>query len=271
MPSLPGVWRFESLRRQDEPILTTETHLVVADGEMWEVHPGRQYYEDEPGPEEPYRLTWHGLLDGAVGRLEVLSNHGPNQCGLVRLDGERLSIRWNGVAGTFPESFGDEWGRLAVYVREDNELLARRLRERPARVTRQHLTHPVLGALGFDQNLDWWEGQVAFGGAQISVYVSAGGPETFDAAAAILGRADCHRLRAFAAQELLALHNESWLQDGDVALSVDEFVARLQPVSFCVEGGDGASFDFDDGDLFWGHAVVVEVDRDGQPISAEMH
>ncbi len=270
MPSLEGVWRLLSLSHQNDPIGTSDTHLVVEPEWMWDVDPTRHCYADEPGPEHRYRLEWPADGDG---RLEVVSGgNRPNQCAIVRVEGDQLSVRWNGLAGKFPEAFADDYGRIAVYVRESGEV-AERLRARPHRRTRTKLVHAVLGALSYDNNLSWWRAQkVPFGGAEVTIYVTAEADVTvdsFDAVAAWMERIDTEPLKVFAASQLLDLHNDSWRQEEGL-LGAAEFAARLTPNTICFSSAEQASVDFNDGGLFWGHSVTVDVDVAGTPLGALM-
>jgi hypothetical protein len=62
----------------------------------------------------------------------------------------------------------------------------------------------------------------------------------------------------FAADRLVDLKNSSWLDEGETPVSVSEFRAKIRLTSMSI-GKEGAFvLDFDDGDLFWGHTIIVE-------------
>jgi hypothetical protein len=160
MEPLHDIWRLESLRSRSGDIMTGQTHLVVQPDQLWEVWPDSTYYEDEPGPEHSYSLSW---VDG-VGELTVHYDRRPDKCGLVELDDDGMRIRWGSVAGSFPSSPRDSAGSLAEFVREDDEAVRTRLESPPERVERKTRSHATLGQLSYDDDLTWWQGEVAFGG-----------------------------------------------------------------------------------------------------------
>ncbi len=62
----------------------------------------------------------------------------------------------------------------------------------------------------------------------------------------------------FATERLLGLKNGAWLGEDETPLSPAEFGKKLTLTSVSVEAGGAFFFDFDDGDLFWGHTVIVQ-------------
>ena len=76
--------------------------------------------------------------------------------------------------------------------------------------------------------------------------------------------------KAYAADELLALKNDVWLDEGEAPIDVAAF-ARSLALSGVNAFPDG-SFEayFDDGDLFWSHSVRVDVDAEDVFMRAEM-
>ncbi len=77
------------------------------------------------------------------------------------------------------------------------------------------------------------------------------------------------RIRAFAAEELTELKNDSWLEDDEEEWSEANFAKQLtlQAITFTEED---FTFWFDDGDLFWGHAIYVSNTIEDGPYDANM-
>jgi hypothetical protein len=132
--------------------------------------------------------------------------------------------------------------------------------------------HPVLGTFDLFSN-DWWRTQstVPLGETdQVILYVSAiGDPdvraERFDEAAGVLGRLDPGTLRRAVAEAYLDLYNDLWSEDEE-DLDHDGFCARIKPTSVDVdEEGGGVTIYFDDGGLFRGHTILMELDALLQP------
>lgn len=81
------------------------------------------------------------------------------------------------------------------------------------------------------------------------------------------------RIRAYAAEELVELANE-WLQDNDEA-EIDEitkemFVKLMEFSSISVNPEGDFEVFFDDGDMFWGHSIIVSGHTNGTFESAEI-
>lgn len=84
------------------------------------------------------------------------------------------------------------------------------------------------------------------------------------------------RIRAFAAQELLALANE-WAgndsedEDEDaVPITQDQFMARMELESIQLRDSGEFDFWFSDGDLFYGHSICVSGGLAQGPVQAQM-
>ena len=75
--------------------------------------------------------------------------------------------------------------------------------------------------------------------------------------------------RKFAAQELLDLKNNTWLEKDEEPLTAEEFAERLV-LAEVISMGDIVEFWFDDDDIFWGHQVRVDLHPDGTPDCAEL-
>lgn len=270
LTSLTGAWRLESLTRGDRPVHTGQSHLVVRDEDLWELWPDTVYYDDEPGPVHRYALHW----EGDDGRLEITVPGRPAKRGIARLFGDELQIRWGAVAGRYPDRFFDERGSFAVFVRERDPDTVARLLEPPARVERAQRSHPVLGALGHDARLGWWTARVRFGGVDgVTLYADGAldcPDEVFDRAAEVVARVDVGALRAYAASRLYGLYDANWRREDGPDVDEAGFARVLAPESLVVSEAGTVSVSFADGDLFWGHSVIVTLDRELSPIEAEM-
>jgi hypothetical protein len=65
------------------------------------------------------------------------------------------------------------------------------------------------------------------------------------------------RIQDFAASRLLAVKNESWLGEGEKAVTADKFKARMTLQSVTVNADGSFEFWHDDGGLFCGHNILV--------------
>nr|WP_308992897.1 DUF2262 domain-containing protein [Mariniflexile sp. KMM 9835]MDQ8212461.1 DUF2262 domain-containing protein [Mariniflexile sp. KMM 9835] len=60
-------------------------------------------------------------------------------------------------------------------------------------------------------------------------------------------------------KKLLILKNESWLQENESELSKNEFIKRIKLTSISFFGKGNSELIFDDGDLFWEHEIVADL------------
>ncbi len=63
--------------------------------------------------------------------------------------------------------------------------------------------------------------------------------------------------RQFAASELLPVHNDVWLRGGQSGKTVGEFISSMTLTSVSVKSDGEFELWYDDGNLFWGHAIRV--------------
>jgi hypothetical protein len=65
------------------------------------------------------------------------------------------------------------------------------------------------------------------------------------------------RVDDFAAQQLLPVKNDYWLQDGERPFTEAQFKARMTLQQISIQSEGGFEFWHHDGDLFWGHAIQI--------------
>jgi hypothetical protein len=166
------------------------------------------------------------------------------------------------------------------------------LRRLPA-VTPDPVDDPVFGRLVWVPSVHWYEGTVRLlTGEPVEIHLSPFDslhqpyPDVLDDPHGFFGRcADFCRLivprldeyKGYVADDLLAIHNSNWreyTQDGrDVVTPVIDratFVSRLVPHSISVSDPSGGEVWFEDGGLFWGHDLRVDLDERGDPTDCGM-
>lgn len=127
------------------------------------------------------------------------------------------------------------------------------------------IDHPRLGRLVYAPDLHWYAGRLGTGEPPTRLYVSCDddGPN-LDAADRVA--ADLDRLRdeaeARSVADLLDSRNTDWL-DGEPPDTAESFRAKMRLQSVVIEPDGAASFSFEDGDLFWGHTILVYRTPDG--------
>lgn len=121
----------------------------------------------------------------------------------------------------------------------------------------------LFGGLELDRGLDMYDGVADWGGTEISLSLScedAAMPESALATATALFEQQAHWQRqivACAVEKLLPLKNENWLAEDQSPLTEEAFRGHLEVQSIVAEDEGAFTVYFDDGDLFWGHAIVV--------------
>jgi hypothetical protein len=138
------------------------------------------------------------------------------------------------------------------------------------------LAHPVFGQLTLDRGLDTFQVTLTLAGKPIEVSIDADDEAPDPAFLAIAERfwkdqADWdHRLREIAAAQLIELKNDTWLQEDEKPLTEAEFIEKLTPNSMSFEPPDGFTIYYNDGDIFWGHAIEIRGTLSGGPQSADI-
>ena len=131
----------------------------------------------------------------------------------------------------------------------------------------QTIEDKTFGTLIWDDSLEWWEGKREIApGHFVSIAVSPGDKPSetvLEQARQSLKHLQSEDLafRRFAADTLLALHNEEW-NDGPPT-DGETFAGRMTLTEFAAYEDGRAEISYDDGDLFWGHTIFVSVDANG--------
>ena len=68
------------------------------------------------------------------------------------------------------------------------------------------------------------------------------------------------KAKDYTVNKLLKLKNDLWLEEDEKEVTKKEFKARMKFISLYVFS-ESANFYFDDGDLFWGHTIEVNVNQ----------
>ena len=68
------------------------------------------------------------------------------------------------------------------------------------------------------------------------------------------------KAKEYTVKKLLKLKNDLWLEEDEKEVTKKEFKARMKFTSLYVFS-ESANFYFDDGDLFWGHIIEVNVNQ----------
>jgi hypothetical protein len=135
----------------------------------------------------------------------------------------------------------------------------------------EHLTHPVLGTLGWLPEYSHWFTQLRLpSGEWLDVIVDPADTDRFEflpRAAELFRWAFDNERRMLAKAmraELLELYNDTWRRGEESVLSAGELTARLEWTLLTLSGSEvvPVEFSYHAGELFGGHGVAVEVDAE---------
>jgi hypothetical protein len=133
------------------------------------------------------------------------------------------------------------------------------------------------GELVLDRSIDWFEGAASWDGDLIDVTFESdenGSIEAQLSTADTLWLAQASwkaRIEDFAIAELLELKNGNWLQEHEKELTATQFISRITLESVHILPDGEFEFWYDDGGLFWGHAIMVGGNLKDGPNDAGIH
>ena len=135
---------------------------------------------------------------------------------------------------------------------------------------------PVLGKLVLEKAEDCFEGEINWLGQQIPINLCLDEDgkvlEALETAKALMAEMPQwgKKINDFAVAELLPLKNDEWLEEDASPVTAEEFLARMQLTSISTFADGGFSFWHTDGDLFFGHAIMVTGSLDEGPTDADI-
>ncbi|WP_373543637.1 DUF2262 domain-containing protein [Chamaesiphon sp.] len=136
---------------------------------------------------------------------------------------------------------------------------------------------PELGTLRYEEEYECYKGQLKAQQSELSIQLLT---DEDGAVASALKRAtdfvkelDKHAqsARDYAVEGLLAIKNEIWIDDEDEEpLTPEQFKERMVLDSISIDSDGAVSFYHNDGDLFWGHCILVTMDSENNFTIAEI-
>ena len=138
-----------------------------------------------------------------------------------------------------------------------------------------------LGTFVLNRQVGWYEAELDWLDGKVRLDFDKGEAEAMkaaqDTARALLADAQSwdERVRTFAAEQLTNLANQ-WAQDGEEEdeapeeITPEAFMERMELDAIQVDDQGGFTFWFEDGEMFWGHAIRVSGTLAGGPDDAQM-
>ena len=78
------------------------------------------------------------------------------------------------------------------------------------------------------------------------------------------------KIKEFAAVELMELKNDSWLDEDEAEITADQFVEKIKIETIDISLDNEFEFYLDDGDIFWGHTIIVSGNLEEGPQEAQI-
>lgn len=135
------------------------------------------------------------------------------------------------------------------------------------------MTRSIISSIGrlvpYKDHDDWYQTTLSTPAGKIQVNVMTDDSpleEVLALAKSVLGDTSGILRRAMgkAVEDLLLMKNEAWLDEGEAPLSETAFLERLTPCGISFYSRDLALIYLDDGDLFWGHTIEIELNDKGE-------
>jgi hypothetical protein len=129
--------------------------------------------------------------------------------------------------------------------------------------------HPSLGALAYDEGLNWYSCSVMASGDRFEIHLSLDGCDDENALLEVaeqrVSRLEpfIHAAKQYAAASLLQEINTQWLISSETALSLAELVVRLKVRSLTVYPSGTQDIILGPEKLFSGHCVILSSDESG--------
>ena len=76
--------------------------------------------------------------------------------------------------------------------------------------------------------------------------------------------------KQYAAEDLLTLKNDTWLEEDEAPLDSESFKKRMTLTSVVVSSDGQLCFYHHDGDLFWGHSIQVGIGPQRQKLFSDI-
>ncbi len=259
--ALQGLWRLVSCVARGCAVSTGTTHVAVEGDRFKEIQASKVDGGDWATFEidatcRPKRFTMTSSFTSSRGKNVTRVDRW-----VYELDGDTLRLCWPSVFGQYPDAVSPEAHGVMTMIRHEGA-------PPPTRKAsgKEPIAHPTLGALTWNDEFENWEtsGELS-PGKRIQMRVAVIQPS---AAAVVAAFSDMFRwlrkhepaARRFAASELLDTYNASWNEGAPI--SARSFTNRMTLAEVSV-GTDGTmDLDYDVGDLFGGHGVVVYTDED---------
>ncbi|MDR1315532.1 MAG: DUF2262 domain-containing protein [Spirochaetales bacterium] len=134
----------------------------------------------------------------------------------------------------------------------------------------------TLGKFVLDKRFDEYTGKIKWNNKRIKMAITKYTGEMLDkvfiAANEFIREQEMwdRRIKEFAANKLAKLKNTSWLEEDEEEITADEFIKKIKAESINISLKNKFEVYFDDGEIFWGHSIVVSGNFEKGPLRADI-
>jgi hypothetical protein len=135
---------------------------------------------------------------------------------------------------------------------------------------------PIIGMLHYEEAYDWYEGKIKVQQSEIPIRLSTDEEgevvSVCRRATNFVAELEDHAQSAkeSAVERLLELKNETWIDENEEPSTPEQFKHRMVLESISIDSDGEVSFYHNDGNLFWGHCILVTMDSENNFIGAEI-
>jgi hypothetical protein len=135
---------------------------------------------------------------------------------------------------------------------------------------------PTIGTFTFDELLQWFYTEQPGGTRLASLRIKTADRERantlLDVARALLSDLEAidRNCKQFAAHRLLDLKNHEWREPGQVIIPEGRFIASISLESVSIDSQGAMTAYYQDGGMFGGHTIVIELGIDHTPMNADL-
>ncbi|MEL6357208.1 MAG: DUF2262 domain-containing protein, partial [Bacteroidota bacterium] len=132
------------------------------------------------------------------------------------------------------------------------------------------------GTFKLNKSINWFEGSVVWNQGSVKLIIDVETAteitDEFNTLRELIANQKVWKkiIDNYAVKELLPLKNDAWLGEGEQLWEKDKFIRTYKLQSISISEGGAFQFWHDDGDLFWGHAILIEGTVKAGPINANI-
>ncbi|MFT3822614.1 MAG: DUF2262 domain-containing protein [Chitinophagaceae bacterium] len=125
-----------------------------------------------------------------------------------------------------------------------------------------------MNKMTFNSKSDNFETTITVASQQSDLFICDVAASDTDKAAEIAGKVNnwlnenFDKIKAFAAEKLLDIKNDSWLEEDEIPLTSAAFANQIELDAITAFADGSLEIYFFDNDIFWGHSIQVSVDSD---------